>query len=214
MVLPDAVRVIIELDGEVSFHDERLANPLRVFVDLPGPAPDAPDAVEMTRSAGHIRFDNVHFNYQGRTGTLSGITLDVQPGNVVAIVGATASPRPGEQDSATARASADAPRSAAAATEAARATGSAPAHRPQGWGDAAATFQERLREVEKKPPQQALDVADHSAKRLFDTLPIHLNMRELDEPVVYGAVRFRMIAVRQEMQRRFAAAALAKELTG
>ena len=34
-VLPDAVRVTIELDGEVPFHDERLENPARVFVDLP-----------------------------------------------------------------------------------------------------------------------------------------------------------------------------------
>jgi len=34
-VLPDAVRVTIELDSEVAFHDERLDNPARVFVDLP-----------------------------------------------------------------------------------------------------------------------------------------------------------------------------------
>ena len=34
-VLPDAVRVTIELDSEVPFHDERLEHPARVFVDLP-----------------------------------------------------------------------------------------------------------------------------------------------------------------------------------
>ena len=34
-VLTDAVRITIELDGEVSFHDERIADPPRVFVDLP-----------------------------------------------------------------------------------------------------------------------------------------------------------------------------------
>lgn len=33
-VLPDAVRVIIELDAEVAFHEERLDSPARVFVDL------------------------------------------------------------------------------------------------------------------------------------------------------------------------------------
>jgi N-acetylmuramoyl-L-alanine amidase len=33
-VLADSVRVIIELDTEVPFHDERLSNPSRVFVDL------------------------------------------------------------------------------------------------------------------------------------------------------------------------------------
>ncbi len=35
-VLPDAVRITIELDGEVPFHDEQIARPERVFVDLPG----------------------------------------------------------------------------------------------------------------------------------------------------------------------------------
>src|SRR5262249_24887652 len=35
-VLPDAVRVVIELDGEVDFHQERIPDPSRVFVDLPG----------------------------------------------------------------------------------------------------------------------------------------------------------------------------------
>ncbi len=35
-VLPDAVRIVIELDGEVVFHDERISDPSRVFVDLPG----------------------------------------------------------------------------------------------------------------------------------------------------------------------------------
>jgi len=34
-VLPDVVRVTIELDGEVPFHDERIDHPARVFVDLP-----------------------------------------------------------------------------------------------------------------------------------------------------------------------------------
>ena len=38
-VLPDAVRVTIELDGEVSFHDERIPDPSRVFLDLPGTRP-------------------------------------------------------------------------------------------------------------------------------------------------------------------------------
>lgn len=87
-----------------------------------------------------------------------------------------------------------------------------PAHRADGWGDATEAFALRLEAASAGAPRLALDVADHSAKRLFDTLPIHLNMRELDEPVVYGAVRFRMVSVRGEMQRRFAAADLAREL--
>jgi N-acetylmuramoyl-L-alanine amidase len=35
IVLADAIRIVVELDGEVpAFHDERLPSPLRVFVDL------------------------------------------------------------------------------------------------------------------------------------------------------------------------------------
>jgi hypothetical protein len=89
-----------------------------------------------------------------------------------------------------------------------------PAHRADGWGEASASFALRFKTASLGKPQQALDVADHSAKRLFETLPIHTSMRALDEEVVYGAVRFRMIAVSQEMQRRIAAADLAKQFVG
>jgi hypothetical protein len=88
----------------------------------------------------------------------------------------------------------------------------APAHRPGGWADALASFEARLRAAAQGAAPNALDVADHSAKRLFDTLPIHSSYRELDEEVVYGAVRFRMIAVNQDLQRRIAAAELIREL--
>jgi hypothetical protein len=77
----------------------------------------------------------------------------------------------------------------------------APAHRPGGWNDAGERFAARLRSASTaQPPLREL--ADHSARRLYDTLPIHISMRELDEEVVYGAVRFRMIAISQEMRRR------------
>ena len=34
-VLPETLRITLELDREVSFHDERIAGPPRVFIDLP-----------------------------------------------------------------------------------------------------------------------------------------------------------------------------------
>jgi N-acetylmuramoyl-L-alanine amidase len=40
-VMPEAIRVVIEIDGEVPFRDERIADPSRVFVDLPGTRPAA-----------------------------------------------------------------------------------------------------------------------------------------------------------------------------
>ena len=87
-----------------------------------------------------------------------------------------------------------------------------PAHRPQGWDDVIASFSARFSEASDGSPRQALDLADHSAKRLFDTLPIHLSMRKLDEEVVYGAVRFRMIAVSQELERRLVGMDLPRQL--
>ena len=87
-----------------------------------------------------------------------------------------------------------------------------PAHRAEGWDEAIASFAPRFREASLGKPRQALDVADHSARCLFDTLPIHSSYRELDEEVVYGAVRFRMIAVSQEMQARLRAAELTAQL--
>jgi hypothetical protein len=89
-----------------------------------------------------------------------------------------------------------------------------PVHRPEGWGDVLTAFPLRLAAASAAPPQGAAAVADHSAKRLFDTLPIHSSYRELDEEVVYGAVRFRMVAMNQELQQRIAGAALVQELLG
>ena len=48
---------------------------------------EAPHPVSIGRAAGAVRFEGVHFEYPGRVGTLTDISLDVQPGQVVAIVG-------------------------------------------------------------------------------------------------------------------------------
>jgi N-acetylmuramoyl-L-alanine amidase len=51
-VLPDLVRLTIELDGEIAFRDERIQNPERVFVDLT-PARAAPELLNRT-----LRFES------------------------------------------------------------------------------------------------------------------------------------------------------------
>ena len=50
---------------------------------------EAPNAISIGRAGGAIRFEGVHFEYPGREGTLSDISLEVEPGQVVAIVGPT-----------------------------------------------------------------------------------------------------------------------------
>src|SRR5262249_21039734 len=51
-VLPDVVRVTMELDSEVAFHEDRLSDPARVFLDLSGTRA-APPLLDQT-----IRFES------------------------------------------------------------------------------------------------------------------------------------------------------------
>jgi N-acetylmuramoyl-L-alanine amidase len=51
-VMTDVVRIVIELDMEVAFHDERIENPSRVFVDMPS-ARLGPTLTDQT-----LRFDD------------------------------------------------------------------------------------------------------------------------------------------------------------
>jgi ABC-type multidrug transport system fused ATPase/permease subunit len=50
---------------------------------------DAPDAEELPRIRGDIRFDGVTFGYNGGAPALSDVDLEVPPGQTVALVGAT-----------------------------------------------------------------------------------------------------------------------------
>ena len=62
-IVADTVRITMEFDGEVSFHDERLPNPLRVSVDLPLTQPTA-GLLDRT-----LRFDgDAHVARQVRVG--------------------------------------------------------------------------------------------------------------------------------------------------
>ena len=50
---------------------------------------DTPDAVGIGKADGHVRFEGVSFDYPGRVGTLMDISLEVRPGQSLAIVGPT-----------------------------------------------------------------------------------------------------------------------------
>ncbi len=83
------------------------------------------------------------------------------------------------------------------------AAGPLPLHRAgKGWTDAEADFAIRFAAACAAPPGEPVQVAMHSAKRLFETLPIHTNMRQFDEEIVHGAVLFRMVSVHEELGRR------------
>ncbi|HYM74044.1 MAG TPA: ABC transporter ATP-binding protein [Stellaceae bacterium] len=59
-------------------------------IAVPRQMPDAPDAVELPRAVGAVRFENVHFDYgrsARRGGVLRGLDLDIAPGERVGLVG-------------------------------------------------------------------------------------------------------------------------------
>ena len=50
---------------------------------------DAEDAVDLPKLRGEIRFEDVDFSYGGESMAIEGVTLDVPPGQTLALVGAT-----------------------------------------------------------------------------------------------------------------------------
>ena len=59
------------------------------ILDFPIEIKDKEDAVELPPIKGHIKFEDVHFEYKEDEPVLKGINLEVQPGQMVALVGHT-----------------------------------------------------------------------------------------------------------------------------
>jgi len=75
----------------VNSVQQSLIGARRVFeiLDAPIEVKNAPDAVRRAKLAGAVRFENVSFTYDGADAVVRDIELDVQPGQCVAILGAT-----------------------------------------------------------------------------------------------------------------------------
>lgn len=87
-----------------------------------------------------------------------------------------------------------------------------PAHRPQGWNDVIAEFDRRQAGFDAQAAPLPDKIILFSARRLFDTLPIHTNMRQFDEEIVFGAVRFHAAAFSQRLGAQLRPEAVAKSL--
>jgi len=72
-VLPDVVRITIELDSEVPFHDERIDGPARVFVDLPNTSA-TPDFADRT------------MRFEGDADLVRQIRIGRRPNNTIRVV--------------------------------------------------------------------------------------------------------------------------------
>lgn len=77
----------------VSMFARAVASGQRLFevLDAESAVRDAPDAAEMPRAKGHVRFEDVHFSYAERQPALQGISFEARPGQVVALLGAPGS---------------------------------------------------------------------------------------------------------------------------
>ena len=65
----------------------------RIFdlLDIEPEIQDKPDAVELPRGSGRVQFENVSFSYRDDVPVLDGVSLEMKPGQVVAVVGPTGS---------------------------------------------------------------------------------------------------------------------------
>jgi len=65
----------------------------RIFeiLDTPSEVQDAPDAYVLPPVRGHVRFEKVDFAYFGRHKVLQNVNVEAQPGQVIALLGATGS---------------------------------------------------------------------------------------------------------------------------
>ena len=81
-----AARVIDSISRAIS-SGQRL---FEVF-DASSPVAEKPEATEMGRARGHVRFEHVSFSYGARIPALKQITVEAVPGQITAILGAPGS---------------------------------------------------------------------------------------------------------------------------
>jgi ATP-binding cassette subfamily B protein len=88
--LAGPVRVITNL---VTIGQEARASVIRVFevIDSKPTITDKPDAIELPADANGIMFDDVQFGYVPSQPVLRGLTLEVKPGETVAVIGPSGS---------------------------------------------------------------------------------------------------------------------------
>jgi hypothetical protein len=87
-----------------------------------------------------------------------------------------------------------------------------PPHRPS-WEDVVEAHAARLHQALLAPPRPVREVGRTSARRVFEVLPIHTDLKAHDREMVTNNVRFLLCGVYAEMERRLDGPALARALT-
>ena len=84
---------IVDLGNFYNQLMQALAGAERVYnlLDTPADVTDLPDAKPLPRVVGHVRFEHVTFGYNAERPVLHDVNFEAQPGQMVALVGATGS---------------------------------------------------------------------------------------------------------------------------
>ena len=77
----------------IGSYSRAISSGRRIFevLDAQSPVVENPDAAEMPRSQGHVRFEDVSFSYDPRIPALKHIDVSAAPGSITAILGAPGS---------------------------------------------------------------------------------------------------------------------------
>jgi len=85
MLLTQPVSGLADVYGQLQRTRGAAERILAFFSVLPEPSSEGKP--ELPEAAGHIKFEDVSFSYPGRTGLLSGLNVEIQAGETVAIIG-------------------------------------------------------------------------------------------------------------------------------
>ena len=91
-----ATLLITKLEQSVGFANWMfmLTPKLKEYFDIldtPATVRDRPDAIDAGRLTGRVSFDHVSFTYDHRRDAVADVSFDIQPGETIALVGATGS---------------------------------------------------------------------------------------------------------------------------
>lgn len=86
-----------------------------------------------------------------------------------------------------------------------------PVHRSD-WNEVIAAFERRQSAFDAASEQRPDHIILYSTRLLFESLPIHTNMRKFDEEIVFGAVRFHSVAFSQRLGAQLRADATVQSL--
>jgi len=77
----------------IGSYSRAISSGRRIFevLDAQSPVVENPDAAEMPRAQGHVRFEDVSFSYDPRIPALQNIDVSAAPGSITAILGAPGS---------------------------------------------------------------------------------------------------------------------------